>query len=67
MASSPITSQQIDGETRETVADLIFWAPKLLWMVTAAMKLKEACSLEGKLCQTRYPYMTTGKTIGLTM
>ena len=40
MASSPITSQQIDGETRETVADLIFWAPKLLWMVTAAMKLK---------------------------
>ena len=40
MASSPITSQQIDGETMETVTDFIFWAPKLLWMVTAAMKLK---------------------------
>ena len=40
MASSPITSQQIDGETMETVTDFIFWAPKLLWMVTAAMKLR---------------------------
>ena len=49
MASGPITSWEIDGETRETVADLIFWAPKLLWMVTAAMKLKDACSLEEKL------------------
>ena len=38
MASSPITSQQIDGETVETVADFIFWAPKSLQMVTAAMK-----------------------------
>ena len=49
MASGPITSWQIDGETLETVRDFIFWAPKLLQMVTAAMKLKDACSLEGKL------------------
>ena len=49
MASSPITSWQIDGETVETVSDLIFWAPKLLQMVIAAMKLKDAYSLEGKL------------------
>ena len=48
MASSPITSWQIDGEIVETVADFIFWAPKSQ-MVTAAMKLKEAYSLEGKL------------------
>ena len=46
MASSPITSWEIDGETLETVADFIFWAPKSLQMVTAAMKLKEAYSLE---------------------
>ena len=49
MASSPITSWQIDGETMETVTDFIFWAPKSLQMVTAAMKLKDAYSLEGKL------------------
>ena len=49
MASGPITSQQIDGETVGTVADFIFWAPKSLQMVTAAMKLKDACSLEEKL------------------
>ena len=49
MASSPITSWQIDGETVETVSDFIFWAPKSLKMVTAAMKLKDAYSLEGKL------------------
>ena len=49
MASSPITSWQIDGETAQTVTDLIFWAPKALQMVTAAMKLKDACSLEEKL------------------
>ena len=49
MASGPITSWQIDGETVETVADFIFRAPKLLQMVIAAMKLKDACSLEGKL------------------
>ena len=49
MASGSITSWQIDGETVETVADFIFWAPKSLQMVTAAMKLKDAYSLEGKL------------------
>ena len=49
MASSPITLWQIDGETVETVADFIFWAPKSLQMVTAAVNLKNACSLEGKL------------------
>ena len=50
MASGPITSWQIDGETMETVADFIFWgAPKPLQMVTAAMKLKDAYSLEGEL------------------
>ena len=49
MASGPITSWQIDGETMETVRDFIFWAPKSLQMVTAAMKLKDAYSLEGKL------------------
>jgi len=49
MASGPITSWQIDGETMETVADFIFWAPKSLQMVTAAMKLKDTYSLEGKL------------------
>ena len=49
MASSPITSWQIDGETVETVADIIFLASKSLQMVTAAMKLKDAYSLEGKL------------------
>ena len=49
VASGPITSWQIDGETVETVTDFIFWAPKLLQMVTAAMKLKDAYSLEGKL------------------
>ena len=49
MAFSPITSWQIDGETVETVADLFFWAPKSLLMVIAAMKLKDAYSLEEKL------------------
>ena len=49
MASGPITSWEIDGETVETVADLFFWAPKSLQMVTAAMKLKDAYSLEEKL------------------
>ena len=49
MASSPITSWQIDGETMETVADFIFWTPKSLQMVIAAMKLKDAYSLEEKL------------------
>ena len=49
MASGPITSWQTDGETVETMSDFIFWAPKSLQMVTAAMKLKDAYSLEGKL------------------
>ena len=49
MASGPITPWEIDGETVETVSDFIFWAPKSLQMVTAAMKLKDAYSLEGKL------------------
>ena len=49
MASSSITSWEIDGETVETVSDYIFWGPKSLQMVIAAMKLKDAYSLEGKL------------------
>ena len=49
MASGPITSWEIDGETVETVSDFIFGAPKTLQMVIAAMKLKDAYSLEGKL------------------
>ena len=52
MASGPITSWQIDGETVETVADFILGAPKSLQVVTAAMKLKETYSLEGKLRST---------------
>ena len=52
MASGPITSWEIDGERVETVADIIFGAPKSLQMVTAAMKLKDAYSLEGKLQPT---------------
>ena len=52
MASGPITSWQIDGETVETVSDFILGFPKSLQMVIAAMKLKDACSLEGKLWQT---------------
>ena len=49
MASSPITSWQIDGKTVETMADFIFLGSKILQMVIAAMKLKDAYSLEGKL------------------
>ena len=52
MASGPITSWEIDGETVETVADFIFWAPKTLQVVAAAMKLKDAYSLEEKLWPT---------------
>ena len=47
-----IMASEIDGETVETVSDLIFWAPKSLQMVTAAMKLKDSCSLEEKLYPT---------------
>ena len=56
MASGPTTSWEIDGETVETVSDFIFWAAKSLQMVTAAMKLKDACSLEEKLWSTYTAY-----------
>ena len=49
ISSGPITSWEIDGETVETVSDFIFWVPKSLQMVIAAMKLKDAYSLQGKL------------------
>ena len=49
MASGPITSWQIDKETTETVTDFVFWVPKPSQMVTAAIKLKDTCSLEEKL------------------
>ena len=52
LASGPITSWEIDGETVETVSDFIFWAPKSLQMVIASMKLNDACSLEEKLWPT---------------
>ena len=52
MASGPITSWQIDGETVETVSNFNFWAPKSLQMVTAAMKFKDTSSLEEKLWPT---------------
>ena len=52
MASGPITSWQIDGETVETVTDYFFWAPKSVQMVIAAMKLEDTYSLEGKLWPT---------------
>ena len=56
MASCPITSLQIDGETVEKVANFMFWAPKSLQMVIAAMKLKDVYSLEGKLWLTWTAY-----------
>ena len=52
IASGPITSWEIDGETVETVSDFFFWTPRSLQMMTAAMKLKDAYSLEGKLWPT---------------
>ena len=52
MASGPITSCQTDGEKMEMVADFIFLSPKSLWMVTVAMKLKDACSLQENLWPT---------------
>ena len=52
MASGPIASWEIDGETMETVSDFIFVGSKIMQMVTAAMKLKDACSLEEKLWPT---------------
>ena len=56
MGSDPITSWQIDRETRERMRDFIFWAPKSPQMVTAAMKLKDTCSLEEKLWPTQRAY-----------
>ena len=56
MAPGPITSRQIDGEAIETVTDFVFSGSKIIVMVTAAMKLKEACSLEEKLWQTQIAY-----------
>ena len=56
MASGPITSWEIDGESMETVTDFIFLGSKSLQMVTAAMKLKDACSLEEKLWPTTAAY-----------
>ena len=56
MASSPITSWRIDGETMETVRDFIFLGSKTLQMVTVAMKLKDTCSLEEKLWPTQKAY-----------
>ena len=52
MASGPITSWEVDGETVETMSDFIFWAPKSLQMETAAMKLKDTCSMGEKLWPT---------------
>ena len=52
MASGPITSWQIDGETLEIVTDFIFWAPESLQMVIAAIELKDTCFLKGKLWPT---------------
>ena len=56
MASGPITSWQIDGETMEIVTVLFSWAPKSLWTVAAAIKLKDAYFLEEKLWQTKTMY-----------
>ena len=62
MASGPITSWEIDGETVETVSDFIFGAPKSLQMVTAAMELKDTYSLEEKLRPTSIAYLK-GETL----
>ena len=56
ITSGPITSWLIDGETVEKVSDFTFWAPKSLQVVIAAMKLKDAYSLEGELCPTKIAY-----------
>ena len=56
MASGPITLWQIEGRKVEAVTDFIFWAPKSLWTVILAMKLKDTCSLEGKLRHTQTVY-----------
>ena len=64
MASGPITSWQIDGETKQTVTDLFSWAPKSLQMVTAAMKLKDACSF-GRKAMTNLDSVLKGRDITL--
>ena len=56
MASGPITSWVVDGETVETVPDFIFWGSKIMQMVIAAMKLKDACSLEGMILKLKLQY-----------
>ena len=56
MKSSPITSQKIDGETKKQWYILFSWAPKSMWMVPAAMILKDTCSLEEELWQTQTAY-----------
>ena len=65
MASGPITSWQIDGETMETVSDFIFWAPKLVQMVTAAMKLKDVCLLLGRKVMTNLDSILKSRDITL--
>ena len=65
MASGPITSWQIDGETVETVADFIFCSPKSLQMVTAAMKLKDPCSLEARKAMTNLGSILKSRDITL--
>ena len=63
MASGPITSWEIDGVTVETVSRFIFWDPKSLQMVSAAMKLKNTCFLEEKLWPTQTAYWKTDITL----
>ena len=67
MSSGPITSWQIDGETIETVTDFIFGAPKLLQMVTAAMQLKDTCSLEEKLWPTKKVHLGKAMVLPVVM
>ena len=64
MVSGPITSWQTDGETMETVMTLFSWAPKLLWTVTEATKLKDTCSLEGRRKWQPTPVFVPGESQG---
>ena len=65
MASGPITSWQIDGETMETVSEFIFWSPKLVQMVTAAKKLKDVCLLLGRKVMTNLDSILKSRDITL--
>ena len=65
MASGPITSWEVDGETVETVSDFILGTPKSVQMVIAAMKLKDTCSLEEKLCMTNLDSMLKSRDMTL--